>query len=151
MDKPTPTFWRILDTDYISTFSFVTVVTVWGLYLMFKIFNWNMRDEMFYVLFSAGVSLVAIVLIVWRHILIKRIFNTGEEVRAKVLKSDFYRDRGRVVVEYTLRGEKEKRRALSQLHTNRRTKALKPGDWVILLVDPEKTKQTAIKNAYLDE
>jgi hypothetical protein len=151
MDKPTPTFWRSLDTDYISTFSFVTVVTVWGLYLMFKIFNWNLRDEMFYVLFSAGISLVAFVLIIWRYIVIKRTFTTGEEVRAKVLKSDFYRDRGRVVVEFTLRGEKEKRRALSHLHTNRRTKAIKPGDWVILLVNPEKPKQTAIKNAYLDE
>ncbi len=151
MEKPTPTFWRILDTDYIATFSFVSLVTVWVLYVLFKILSWNFRDERFYLIFSAGVTAAALGLIAWRFFSVRRIFQQGEEVRARVTKSDFYRDRGQVVVEFTLRGEKDKRRSVSHLHTNRRTKAIKPGDWVTLLVNPARPRQTAIKNAYLDE
>ena len=151
MDKPTPTFWRIVDTDYLATFSFVSIVTVWGLFILFKILNWNLRDEMFYVIFSGGVTVVGLAIIAWRVLDVRRIFAVGEEVRANVLKSDFFRDRGQVVVEYNPRGEKDKRRATCHLHTNRRTRAIKPGDWVTLLVNPDKPKQTVIKNAYLDE
>jgi len=52
------------------------------------------------------------------------------------------------VVEYGQK--KEKVRAVSHLHTNRRTRKIQPGDWVTLLYDPERPRSTVIREAYLD-
>lgn len=148
MDKPLPSFWRVIDTDYLCTFSGTTLGTLWGIFLLFKIFNWTFRDEQFYLMLAAGLSVVAAGLILWRYLRIRRIFETGQETRAKVLKSSFYRDRGKVVVEYGLK--KDKIRSVSHLHTNRRTRAIQEGSWVVLLIEPNNQKNTAIKEAYLD-
>jgi hypothetical protein len=150
MEKTTPTFWRILDTDYISTFSWVSVATVWGLLIIFKLLSWNFRDETFYLIFSGVVTLIAGVLILWRQIAVRRIFNIGVEMRGKVVKTFFYRDRGRITVEYTPKGARDKVRSVSNLHNVRRTRKLKEGDFVSLLVDPDRPSHTLIKEAYLD-
>jgi hypothetical protein len=110
----------------------------------------RLRDERFYLILTASVSLVGGVVIAWRYFNLRRMFQVGQEARGKVLKSSFYRDRGRVIVEYAVKGEKEKLRAVNHLHTTRRTKAIKDGDWVTVLVDPEKPKKIVVKNAYLD-
>ncbi len=148
MDKPTPTFWRILDTDYLSTFCATTIGTLWGIFLLFKIFNWSFRDEQFYLILAGAVTLVALGLVLWRFLRIRQIFEGGQEVRGKVVKSSFYRDRGQVVVEYGIK--KDKLRSVNHLHTNRRTRKIKEGDWVVLLVNPDRPKDTAVKEAYLD-
>lgn len=148
MEKPSPTLWRVLDTDYLSTFSATSIGTVWGILVLFKIFRWTFRDETFYLLFAAGVSVLALGVILWRFLHIRHLFEVGQEVRARVVSASFYRDRGRVVVEYGQK--KEKTRAVSHLHTNRRTRKLQPGDWVTLLYDPKRPRSTVIREAYLD-
>lgn len=150
MDKPTPSFWRILDTDYISTFSYVSVATVWGLLIIFKLLNWNFRDEQFYLIFSGVVTLAAAVLIVWRQVVLRRMFNVGVEARGKIVKVFQYRDRGRITVEYNVKGVKDKIRASSNLHNVRRTRHFKEGEFVTLLVDPDKPNNMLIKDAYVD-
>ncbi|MBI4928515.1 MAG: hypothetical protein HY835_12165 [Anaerolineae bacterium] len=149
--QTTPSFWRILDTDYIATFCAVAIVTLWGLYIVFKILSWNFRDEQFYLMFGAGITLVSLILIVYRFFILRRLFQVGQPARGKVLKSSFYRDRGRVVVEYSIKGEKDKRRSTTHLHTNRRTRAIHEGDWVTLVVDPASPGKTVIREAYLDQ
>lgn len=150
MDKPTPSFWRILDTDYISTFSYVSVATVWGLLIIFKLLNWNFRDEQFYLIFSGVVTLAAAVLIVWRQVVLRRMFNVGVETRGKIVKVFQYRDRGRITVEYNFKGIKDKIRASSNLHNVRRARHFKEGEFVTLLVDPDRPQTMLIKDAYVD-
>ncbi len=150
MLKSTPTFWRILDTDYISTFSTVSIVTVWGLLILFKILNWNFRDEQFYLIFSAVVTVVAIALITWRLLTVRRLFEVGVAASGKITKVYFYRDRGRITVEYTPIGSRDKIRSASDIHNIRRTRKLKEGDTVSLLVDPQRPTHTLILEAYQD-
>ena len=150
MEKPVPSFLRILDTDYISTFSSASIATVWGLLLIFKVLRLQFRDENFYIIFSAVVTLLAVVAIVWRQLVVRRLFKVGAEARGKIVGVSLYRDRGRFTVEYTPKGERNRVVSKINLHNLQRIRRLKEGDTVTLLVDPQQPNHTLIKETYLE-
>ncbi len=141
-----PGFWRIVDNDYIATFSIYTIGTLWVVYLVFKVFALEFRDEQFYLILSVVLTVVGILVLAWRYWAIRLFFEKGERTRGKLIKSDFFRSTGWLEYEYTLKGKRYHKK--ETVHRNPRTRALKGGDLLWVVVDPQRPERAMVADIY---
>lgn len=78
-----------------------------------------------------------------------RVFRDGKQVHGKILQVEIRRDHGRV--EYTYIYNHKEYFSRAEVHRNAETKALKNGDQVLLLVDPNKPSRAFIRDLYVQE
>ena len=79
---------------------------------------------------------------------IRRLLESGRAIEATVTRVAFWRDRGRIDVEYDLDGRLG--RARIAVHRTRRTKAIHAGQRVPLLVDPAKPTRAILPQLFVD-
>ncbi len=92
------------------------------------------------------ITLASAGVLIWRIVLFRGIFTENQETQAKISQVSFFRDRGRVDFVYTYQGQ----RYISgiPIMKTRRTKALRVGEDVIVLVDPSCPKRAIIRKLY---
>lgn len=141
-----PGFWRIVDNDYIATFSIYTIGTLWAVYLIFKVFALEFRDESFYLILSAVLTVLGGAVLAWRYWRIRAFFAKGERTRGKLVKTDFFRSTGWLEYDYTLKGKRYHRK--ETVHRNPRPRALKEGDLVWVVFDPQRPERAMLADIY---
>jgi len=140
--QETPSIIQIIWTDYFAFTSALLPVCIWAVVL----FIWKAQV---YIKIGALGTLIVLGLLTWRVLLFRKVFRHGKSVRGRISSAYLIRDRGRVEYTYSYQGKFYKSGV--SIHRNSRTKALKEGEGVILVVDSRNPGRAFIRALYLDQ
>jgi len=145
MQSQRPSLLRVISTDY---FSFLSVLfpIVFGGFSIYFFFSQNDAFQLF-LLLAMGVSVVGVPVLVQRYRVISSVFENGTEAKGILTGLSFFRGRGRVQYSYTVQGEKQT--SDNAINKNGRTRKLRVGQTVTLLVDRNNPKRAFIREIYL--
>ncbi|HEX6268842.1 MAG TPA: DUF3592 domain-containing protein [Anaerolineales bacterium] len=145
MQSRSPSLFRIISTDYPSYLS-VLFPLVFGGFSLYFFFAGNDAVRLFLPL-ALGVTLVGVPVLVRRYRSIASVFADGEQTKGVITGISFFRGRGLVKYSYTFQGEK--RVSDNAINKNGRTRKLKVGQNVTVLVDRNNPKRAFIQEIYL--
>ncbi len=135
-----PSIIQIIWTDYFAFISALLPVCIWA--LVFSIW----KDQVYIKIGVLG-TLIVFGLLTWRVLLFRKVFREGKSVLGRVSSAYVIRDRGRVEYTYSYQGKFYKSGV--SIHRNSRTKALKEGEGVILVVDQRNPGRAFIRSLYM--
>ena len=92
-------------------------------------------------------AVIGVPVLVRRYQTISSVFEDGTEAQGTVTSLSFFRGRGRVQYSYTFQGEKQS--SDNAINKNGRTRKLRVGQKVTVLVDRNNPKQAFIRDIYL--
>ncbi|MEK6221492.1 MAG: hypothetical protein N2D54_04525, partial [Chloroflexota bacterium] len=132
-------------TDYFALLgSFIpTMLVIFSSYDIYQdreLTNFNLY-------FLSAVVFVGALILISRITIIGRVFEDGMDETATISAAGFFRGRGTLKYAYTFQGEKYT--SSNQMLSTKRTKAVKVGQALIVMVDATKPKRAFIKDLYL--
>ena len=101
----------------------------------------------FFLYLAIAATVIGIPLLIWRIRTFQSHFARGVEVAGKVIAIGFRRDRGRIEYAYSYQGQTYQ--GANAIHKISKTRHLKPGDEITLLVDPDKPKRAFVRDIYV--
>ena len=139
-----PSIPRIIFTNYIAFIAVLSPVLLWAVFL-FDHFqgDWLTTSDL---LGLGGFSLLGLVTALWKILTISSIINQGQETKATIHSSGFYRSRGRIKFVYTYQGEKYMTQ--NTVMSNKRTRAYTTGDQASIYLDQNNPKKAVLKEIY---
>jgi hypothetical protein len=144
---------RILWTDYPAFYASLVPLVAWIVYLAWTP-DWRGNGPMitpgarpFFLIMAILATCGSLSVLVWRVRLLVKTFRYGAQVRGKISKVELKRDHGRV--EYTYIFDHQEYFSGTDVHRNARTKVLRVGDQVMLVVDRQKPSRAFIRHLYL--
>lgn len=137
--------FRVISTDYSSYLS-VLFPIVFGVFSLYFFFAGNDAVQLFVPL-AIGVTVIGIPVLVRRYHTISSVFADGEQTKGEITGIGFFRGRGVVKYSYTFHGQKHA--SDNAINKNGRTRKLKIGQKVTVLVDPKDPKRAFIQEIYL--
>jgi hypothetical protein len=152
---------RILKNDYFSMLMLVLIGVTWFLAIFANTLGFIPKRHMVgtmptapsmnhaLLVIAIAISMLCGWLTIRRWGDIKRVIQTGPEIKGRILRIRFYRDRGRVEYKYEYQGRTYK--AGNGLCKNRETTQLQAGDEIVLILDPEKPSRAFIASLYLSQ
>jgi len=141
-----PSFFKVVTTDY-PTFSACLFPPASGaFYLFLSLTEENPVDITVSIFFAAG-SVIALIVLLWRIQLFNTIFSDGMTANATISKVWFFRDRGRINYSYTYLGQNYS--SGNVVMKIKKTRQIKVGDQVVVMVNRNKPKQAFIRDLYL--
>lgn len=148
-----PAIQRIVWTDYTAFFASSLPVAFWVIVLAW-VPDWRGTGPVaspaaapVLVMGAILTTLGAILVTAWRVAWFWSLFRSGKIVPGKIESVNFRRDRGRVEYIYAFHNQSFQARAA--LHRTLKTRKIKPGDHVTLLVDPQHPGRSFIRDLYL--
>ena len=145
MQSQRPSFFRVISTDYASFLS-VLFPIVFGGFSIYFFFAGNDALRLFLPL-AIIVTVIGVPVLVRRYRTISSVFEDGTEAKGIVTGLSFFRGRGRVQYSYTFQGEKQT--SDNAINKNGRTRKLRVGQTVTVLVDRNNPKRAFIREIYL--
>ncbi len=145
MQNQRPTLFRVISTDYPSFLSALFPI-VFDSFTVYFFFTGNDSLQLFLIL-SIGLTVVGIPFLVNRYRTIASVFEDGIQAKAVVTQIGFFRGRGRIDYVYTFQGQKLS--SGNAINRNSRTRNLKIGQEVTVLVDRDNPKRAFVKEIYL--
>lgn len=145
MQNQSPSFFRIISTDYPSYLS-VLFPVVFGVFTIY-FFNTQNTSSQLFLLITAIVTVIGVPTLVQRYRTISSVFANGIPTEGVITAIGFLRGRGRVEYSYTSRGEKYT--TSNAINRNGRTRNLRIGQNVKVIVDPDDPKRAFIQEIYL--
>lgn len=152
-----PSVLRIIQSDYTALFAVAFPVIAWVIYVATAYFGFfpglRGRDPLtgasapFFFYLGLVTTLIGVPVFIWRVRSFQALFARGVEVPGRVASISFYRDRGRVEYAYTYEGNTYQ--GGNAIMKTGRTKALQPGDEVVLIVDKDNPKRALIRDLYV--
>jgi hypothetical protein len=139
--QETPSIIWIIWTDYFAFITALLPVCIWVVILII----WKTQ---FFIQIGAVGTVIVLGLLFWRVWIFRKVFREGKSVLGRISSAYLISDRGRV--EYTYSYEGKFYRTGISIHRNSRTKALKEGEGVILVVDRKHPGRAFIRALYLD-
>jgi hypothetical protein len=147
VQKLSPTFFRIVSTDYLTQNFLVMIFAGWVIYGIDAVFGG--RATFFLAVFAAILTPIGLLAFFWRYRLITSTFINGTELEGKITKISLIAKDLLLHYEYNFKGQKYQYR--NRVKKNAYASTLKPGQQVKLLAF-EKTPQIAfIKEIYLED
>jgi hypothetical protein len=145
MQSRGPSLFRVISTDYPSFLSVLFPIVFGG----FSIYFFFTRNDAFqlFLLLAIGATVVGVPVLVQRYRVISSVFADGSEAKGVVTGLSFFRGRGRVEYSYTFKGEKQV--SANAINKNSRTRKLRVGEAVTVIVDPNNPKRAFIQEIYL--
>jgi hypothetical protein len=147
VQKLSPTFLRIISTDYLTQNFFVMIFAGWVIYGIDAVLGG--RATFFLAVFASTLPPIGLVTFFWRYRLITSTLIKGTEIKGKITKISTIAKDLILHYEYNFKGQKYQFR--NRVKKNAYVKTLKQGQRVNLLAY-EKTPQIAfIKEIYLED
>lgn len=148
MDRQ-PSIMKIITVDYAAFLATVFPIVMWGMYgVMLYLGNIDSSGKTYPTL-TGIITIVSALVLIWRIRLFFHIFTEGVEAPATISKVFFFRDRGRLDYSYTYQGQQYN--SGNAVHRVKQTRNLKPGDQVIVIVDPNHPKRAYVRDLYLKD
>jgi hypothetical protein len=104
IEEKHPSLFRIIQTDYVSFLAVMLPVFMWGFFAYDCFRGVETTSNFLFIL--VGITVVALIVLLWRVITIFRAYNEGQESLAIVNKVSFFRGRGRITYVHNYQGEK---------------------------------------------
>ena len=145
MQGRSPALFRVISTDYPSFLS-VLFPIVFGGFSLYFFFAGNDALRLFLPL-TIGTALVGVPVLVQRYRTISSVFAKGTQTSGVVTGISFFRGRGRVEYSYIFQGEKQV--SGNAINKNSRTRKLRIGQAVTVIVDSSNSKRAFIQDIYL--
>lgn len=145
MQNQSPSLFRVISTDYPSYLSVLFPVVFVGFTIYFFAVG-NDAVQLFLFL-AIGVTVIGIPILVQRYRTITSVFESGQQINGVITSIGFFRGRGNVGYSYTFQGEKLT--SSNAINRNSRTRNLRVGQTVKILVDPDNPKQAFIREIYM--
>jgi len=145
MQNQSPSLFRVVSTDYPSFLSAMFPI-VFGGFTVYFFFSGNESLQLF-LLLTIGVTVIGVPVLIQRYRMIASVFADGMEKPGVVTRIGFFRGRGSV--EYTYNFEGEKQTSSNAVNKNRRTRNLRVGQSVKVVVDRNNPKRAFIREIYL--
>ena len=136
---------RVISTDYPSFLSALFPI-VFGGFTAYFFFSGNDAFQLF-LLLTVGVTILGVPFLFRRYRTISSVFENGMQTQGVVTSIGFFRGRGSVEYTYTFQGEKQT--SSNAINKNSRTRNLRVGQSVKVVVDPNNPKQAFIQEIYL--
>ena len=154
-DKPKPSIYWTLQSDYRASLGVLLPAVSWLLYLFVTHFGLahgydplrGAEGAPFFFYLGLVSLLAGGAFLYWRLSLVWSLFERGVEVTGTIAKIAFYRDRGRVRYTYTYQGQSYQ--AESAIFESKRTRGLKEGIRLVLVVDPDNPQHALIRALYV--
>ncbi len=145
MRNQRPSLFRVIFADYVSLLSVLFPLIFW----LFSVYYLYAGDEAarFFVILSAGLSLVGLPFFLWRYGSISGIFEDGLDAQATITGINFFRGRGRVDYAYSFQGQKYS--SGNTVSKTKYTKDLRVGQQVTVCVDRNNPRRAFVKEIYL--
>ena len=137
--------FRVISTDYPS-FLCVLFPIVFGGFSAYFFFTRNDALQLF-LLLAIGSLVLGIPYLVQRYRTISSVFADGIATQATITNLFFFRGRGRVEYSYTIQGNKQT--SSNAINKNGRTRSLKVGQIVNVIVDRNDPKLAFIRELYI--
>lgn len=145
MQNQSPSLFRVISTDYPSYLS-VLFPIVFGAFTIYFFATENTASQLF-LLLAIAVTVIGIPTLIQRYRTISSVLANGIQTNGVVTSIAFFRGRGRVEYSYTFQGEKHT--TSNAINRNGRTRKLREGQTVKVLVDPDNPKQAFIQEIYM--
>ena len=137
--------FRMISTDYASFLS-VLFPIVFGGFSAYFFFTGNNALQLF-LLLAIGAIVLGVPYLIQRYRTLSSVFADGIEAQGTITNIFFFRGRGRVEYSYTVQGKKQT--SSNAINKNSRTRGLKVGQTVIVVVDRNNPNRAFIKEIYL--
>jgi len=145
MQSKSPSLFRVISTDYPSRLSALFPI-VFGGFTAYFFFSGNDALQLF-LLLTVGVTILGVPFLFRRYRIISSVFENGMQAKGVVTHIGFFRGRGSVEYTYAFQGEKQT--SSNAINKNGRTRNLRVGQSVKVVVDPNNPKQAFIQEIYL--
>jgi hypothetical protein len=106
-------------------------------------------ERLFYIYIFGSIALIGMICFMVRINIIKNYFNIGTEVKGVIVELSYWRDRGKIIYEYSIEG-REYRRKLA-IHITKVTSNLGKNDEIKVLVKPENHSKAIIKDIFMEK
>ena len=145
MQNQSPSLFRIISTDYSSYLS-VLFPVVFGAFTIY-FFNTQNPSSQLFLLITVVVTVIGVPTLIQRYRTISSVFANGTETKGVITSIGFLRGRGRVEYSYTAQGEKHT--SSNAINRTGRTRNLRIGQDVKVVVDADNPKRAFIQEIYL--
>lgn len=145
MQRQSPSLFRVISTDYPSYLS-VLFPIVFGSFTAYFFATENGSSQLFLFLAIAA-AVIGIPVLIQRYRTISSVFANGTETKGEITSIGFFRGRGRVEYSYIIQGEKQT--SGNAINRNSRTRNLRVGQSIKVLVDPYNPKRAFIQEIYM--
>jgi len=145
MQNQSPSLFSVISTDYPSFLSALFPI-VFGGFSVYFFFSGNDAFQLF-LLLTIGVIIIGVPVLFRRYRTISSVFADGGQTQGVVTRIGFFRGRGSVEYTYTFQGEKQT--GSNAITKNRRTRNLRIGQSVKVVVDRNDSKRAFIWEIYL--
>lgn len=145
MQSQSPSLFRIISTDYPSYLS-VLFPVVFGAFTVYFFITKHNSSQLF-LLITALVTIIGVPTLIQRYRTISSVFENGIPTKGLITAMGFLRGRGRVEYSYIAQGERYT--SSNAINRNARTRKLRIGQNVNVVVDPDNPKRAFIQEIYL--
>lgn len=142
-----PSLIKIIAIDYIAFLGWLFPVVMWGIYIVLLILGNVKPNDFTLPIIYAVITIVALVVIIWRIQVFNTVFSDGIEATATINNVSFFRDRGRVDYLYIYQGQKYV--SGNAIHKVKQTQSLKVGEQVIVMIHRNNPKRAFIRDLYM--
>lgn len=146
MTSQSPSFFRMVTTDYFSAVVTIAPIVLWGMYYFMPGQAGRAHDPLLAYM-ALGATLVCGLVLLWRWRSIAAIFEDGTQVDGMLLQVNFQRERGRVTYTYMYQGEKYENN--NTILKNKRTRLLYPRQEVTVIVSRDDPGRAFLMDLFL--
>ncbi len=140
-----PSLLHIIQTDYWSLMAVFFSIVFW-IFFIAQLLLGDIGARGF-LWIALAVTVVALPFLLWRYYQFRTVFERGQEAPGTISNLSFYRGRGQV--EYTYTYQDQKYTSSIGVYRSKRAKALKTGERVKVVVDPDHPERAYIRDLYL--
>jgi len=142
-----PTFFKIISTDYLAQNFFVMIFAGWVIYAIDLVFAG--RATFFLAIFAAILTPLGLLTFLWRYRLIISTFESGTEINGKITNIGTIAKDYLIHYEYNFKGQEYKYH--NRVKKNTYAQTLKQNQPVNLLAREKTTHIAFIKEIYLED
>lgn len=148
MDRQT-SFWKIIWNDYIAYLSFIWAATLPVLFfVMYFVGAFGDREAEFVAMVLGGIFLIALFVLVSRLVLINRIFTSGMDGIAAIVRKSWIRYGYVLKLQYSVQGEVFTCR--NMLHNTAKLRSL-PTQNLAIIIDENNYKRIVIRDLFITD
>jgi len=138
---------KIITIDYTAAFAFLFIPILWGFYAVFWIARLMAPNELAAALVFLGLTLPALLILIWRVRLFRRVFAEKIEAPAQIRSVVLSKDR--CIVEYTYAHQGIETRSRNHLQRGKQPPWLQAGVQAVVMVDSHKPSRAFLRDLYL--
>lgn len=142
-----PSLWKILTIDYWSCLTVLGPILFWIVLGSLILFGKGNQNPLVLLIVCTAVTIIALIFLVWRINQFFKVYGDGLEANATISDITMFGGRGNVFYLYEYQGKKYSTN--NTVNYDKRTKILRVGQRVIVLVDRDSPQCAFIRDLYL--